>query len=179
MPRRPGGTIRAGPEEVLALTLPQDLSVDPAQRQALRACSEATGVLEGVEVRWKRKGGQPLTVSLYARALRDARGRVVSYEGLVLDVTARAQAEAALRESVRVQETGCPHHSIRHLYRRAGERPAGCAVSGCSPAEGDRPPQPRRSPGGSRRPRRFRTSPLLGRLRRLDGANARPPGSRA
>jgi len=57
-----------------------------------------------VEVRWKRKGGQPLTVSLYARALRDARGRVVSSEGLVLDVTARAQAEAALRERVRVQE---------------------------------------------------------------------------
>ena len=115
MPRRPGGTVRAGPEEVLALTLPQDLSVDPAQWQALRARSEATGMLEGVEVRWKRKGGQPLTVSLSARALRDARGRVVSSEGLVLDVTARAQAEAALRESVRVQETGCPPHSIRHL----------------------------------------------------------------
>ena len=115
MPPRPGGTVRAGPEEVLALTLPQDLSVDPAQWQALRARSEATGMLEGVEVRWKRKGGQPLTVSLYARALRDARGRVISSEGLVLDVTARAQAEAALRESVRVQETGCPHHSIRHL----------------------------------------------------------------
>ena len=94
----------ASAAEVLALTLPQDLYVDPAQWQALRACSEATGVLEGVEVRWKRKGGQPLTVSLYARALRDARGRVVSSEGLVLDVTARAQAEAALQESVRVQE---------------------------------------------------------------------------
>src|SRR5439155_6773351 len=94
----------ASAAEVLALALPQDLYVDPAQWQALHACSEATGVLEGVEVRWKRKGGQPLTVSLYARALRDARGRVVSSEGLVLDVTARAQAEAALRERVRVQE---------------------------------------------------------------------------
>src|SRR3989442_14335509 len=71
----------ASAAEVLALTLPQDLYVDPAQWQALRACSEATGVLEGAEARWKRKGGEPPTVSLYARALHDACGRLVRSAG--------------------------------------------------------------------------------------------------
>lgn len=41
-------------EEVLALQLPDDLYIDPAQREALRAQYEASGLLDGVAVRWKR-----------------------------------------------------------------------------------------------------------------------------
>jgi PAS domain S-box-containing protein len=89
----------ASAAEVLALQLPDELYVEPAQRAWLRVTYEAGGVLDGVEVRWKTKAGAPLTVALYARAVRDARGRVSGYEGLVLDVTARTRAEAALRQS--------------------------------------------------------------------------------
>jgi PAS domain S-box-containing protein len=89
----------ASATEVLALKLPSELYVDPAQRAWLRATYEASGVLDGVEVRWKTKGGEPITVGLYARALRDARGRVTGYEGMVMDVTARTRAEEALRQS--------------------------------------------------------------------------------
>src|SRR6185369_7300156 len=39
------------------------------------------------------------TVALYARAVRDTRGRVTGYEGMVVDVTARIRAEEALRQS--------------------------------------------------------------------------------
>ena len=89
----------ASATEVLALTLPGELYVDPTQRAWLRATYEASGVLDGVEVRWKKKDGDPITVGLYARALRDARGRVTGYEGMVVDVTARLRAEEALRHS--------------------------------------------------------------------------------
>ena len=86
-------------EEVLALKLPDDLYVDPPQRAHLRARYEPAGVIEGVELLWKKKNGEQIIVSLYARAIRNARGHVVAYEGLVLEVTARKRAEEALRAS--------------------------------------------------------------------------------
>jgi PAS domain S-box-containing protein len=85
--------------EVLALTLPDDLYVDPAQREHLRAHYETTGVVAGEELYWKKKKGEPIIVSLHARTLRDARGRVVGYEGMVIDITERKRMEEALRES--------------------------------------------------------------------------------
>jgi len=89
----------ASAKEVLALALPDDLYVDPPQRAHLRARYEPAGVIEGVELLWKKKNGEQIIVSLYARAIRNARGHVVAYEGLVLEVTARKRAEEALRAS--------------------------------------------------------------------------------
>lgn len=86
-------------EEVLALTLPDDLYVDPTQRAHLRAAYEAAGVLEGVEVHWKKRGGEHIIVSLYARTIRDAHGTVIGYEGMVLDITERKRMEEVLRQS--------------------------------------------------------------------------------
>lgn len=89
----------ASAAEVLALTLPDELYADPVQREYLRANYEAAGMIEGVELRWKKKNGEPLFVSLYARTLRNARGRVVGYEGMVLDITKRKRVEEALHQS--------------------------------------------------------------------------------
>jgi PAS domain S-box-containing protein len=86
-------------EEVLALKLPDDLYVDPAQRMHLRANYEPTGVIEGVEAWWKRKNGEQIVVSLYARTLHNTRGRIVGYEGMVVDVTKQKRMEEALRQS--------------------------------------------------------------------------------
>jgi two-component system cell cycle sensor histidine kinase/response regulator CckA len=86
-------------EEVLALKIPDDLYVEPAQRQRLRDAYEQTGAIAGVELLWKKKTGEPITVSLYARTICDAHGDVIAYEGLVLDMTEQKRAQAALRES--------------------------------------------------------------------------------
>ena len=85
--------------EVLALKLPDELYANPRQRGDLQTNYEAIGVIEGVELRWKKKSGEPIVVSLYARALRNARGRVVGYEGMVLDITERKRMEEMLRQS--------------------------------------------------------------------------------
>lgn len=86
-------------EEVLALKLPEDLYVDPTQRDRLRATYEADGMLTGVELLWKKKGGEPIIVRLYAQAIHETRGRLVHYEGLVLDVTEHKRVEEALQLS--------------------------------------------------------------------------------
>ena len=83
--------------EVLALKIPDDLYVDPAQREQLRANYENSGTVQGVELLWKKKNGEPLVVSLHASVTRDSQGRLLGYEGLVLDVTERRRSEEALR----------------------------------------------------------------------------------
>jgi PAS domain S-box-containing protein len=91
-------------DEVLALWLPDDLYVDPTERERLRAQYEPLGVLEGIELRWKKKDGTPIIVSLYAQAMHDAQGTLIGYEGMVLDITKRKQAEEELlRLSVAVR----------------------------------------------------------------------------
>jgi PAS domain S-box-containing protein len=89
----------ASAAEVLALKLPDDLYVDPTQRQWLRATYEAAGVVKGEALLWKKKNGEQIIVSLHARALHGALGRVVGYEGLVVDITERKRIEEALRQS--------------------------------------------------------------------------------
>src|SRR5262249_42861963 len=100
-------------KEVLALKLPDDLYVDPGQRERLRAGYEAAGVLDGVEVLWRKKSGEHIVVSLYARALRDAEARLY-YEGVVLDITERKRMEQKLRESEKLAATSRLAAGIAH-----------------------------------------------------------------
>jgi PAS domain S-box-containing protein len=83
-------------DEVLALWLPDDLYVDPTERERLRAQYEPLGVLEGIELRWKKKDGTPIIVSLYAQTVHNAQGTLIGYEGMVLDITKRKQVEEEL-----------------------------------------------------------------------------------
>ncbi|MGE0683480.1 MAG: PAS domain S-box protein [Candidatus Binatia bacterium] len=87
----------ASAEEVLALRLPDDLYVNLSERTQLRDHYKPAGVLDGVEMHWKKKGGEPLVVRLYARTFCDMHGAVVGYEGMVLDITAQKRGEEALR----------------------------------------------------------------------------------
>ena len=84
---------------MLALKLPEDLYVDPSQRGRLRATYEAKGEVYGAELLWKKKSGEPRVVSLYARTVRDAKGNLLCYEGMVVNITERKRMEEALRES--------------------------------------------------------------------------------
>lgn len=108
-------------EEVLALKLPDDLYVNPVQREHLRTRYEPISVIEGEELLWRKKNGEQIVVSLYARTIRNGSGRVVCYEGLVLDVTARKRAEEALRAS---------EERYRNLFENANDMIATFTLDG-------------------------------------------------
>jgi PAS domain-containing protein len=61
----------ASVEDVLALQLPDGLYGDPAHRQALRAQYEASGLLDGVAVRWRRTDRSVLNNYTLGRKPRD------------------------------------------------------------------------------------------------------------
>jgi len=86
-------------EEVLALTVSRDVYADPKGRERLRAQFEATGIVEGQELVWKKKNGERFSVSLSARTVQDSQGRVVAYEGIVTDLTQRKSMEDNLHDA--------------------------------------------------------------------------------
>jgi PAS domain S-box-containing protein len=67
--------------EVLSLHLPEELYLDPVQREQLQLSHDPLGKVEGVELRWKKKNGEPMVVMLYAKADRDAQGTISALRG--------------------------------------------------------------------------------------------------
>jgi len=68
-------------------------------RERFKKEIEEKGVIIGLEASWDLRGGGRIFVSESARAIKDASGRVLYYEGSVEDITERHRAVDALRES--------------------------------------------------------------------------------
>lgn len=75
------------------------LYVDADRRADFKRRLEEQGEVIGVEHQVRRQDGRLIWVSTNARAVRDASGRMLYYGGTVEDITARKEAEDALRES--------------------------------------------------------------------------------
>jgi len=73
--------------------------LNPEDRRRFQEVLKAKGHIENFEFQSRCKDGSPLWVSNSTRAYFDSEGRVKRYEGIVLDITQRKQAEAALLES--------------------------------------------------------------------------------
>jgi PAS domain S-box-containing protein len=90
--------------------------VDPQERERLFESLIQHGAVNDYEMLLCRKGGQHLTVSLNAHALRDSSGRIVATEGFIRDITQRKKAENALRESEQLLAS-ITHNISEAIYR--------------------------------------------------------------
>jgi two-component system, cell cycle sensor histidine kinase and response regulator CckA len=89
----------SSPEELIATVtnLKEQLYADPARREEFDTLAEGTDVIPGFEVQLRKKDGSLVWVSSNARVVRDEQGNP-HYEGIVVDISARKQAEAAVQE---------------------------------------------------------------------------------
>jgi PAS domain S-box-containing protein len=78
------------------------LYVDPSRRGEFRRLLEKTGVVQGFESQVYRQDGSVTWISENARAVRDADGALLYYEGTVIDIAMRKAAEAAQRVEAEV-----------------------------------------------------------------------------
>jgi len=86
-------------DELAKVNVEQDGFETPHQRKAFLEKIEQTGEVENFESTWIRQDRTPVFVRESARAIRDTNGNTLYYDGTVVDITKRKQAEDALIES--------------------------------------------------------------------------------
>ena len=87
------------PEELLETItdIAGQLYVDPARRAAFEQALAEDDFVTGFEFQLKRKDGKIIWVRENSRAVRDANGEILYYEGFITDITERVRAEKELR----------------------------------------------------------------------------------
>jgi diguanylate cyclase (GGDEF)-like protein/PAS domain S-box-containing protein len=73
--------------------------VDPGRWEEFKRLMEEHGEVRNFEFQVLRRDGRKIWFSENARAVREASGKILYYEGTVEDITARKHAEEALRQS--------------------------------------------------------------------------------
>lgn len=89
------------PEDLMTtLTdIERSLYVEPGRRREFTQLIEANGVISEFESQVYRKDGSIIWISENARVVRNRKGKLLYYEGTVIDITERKRAEEALRTS--------------------------------------------------------------------------------
>jgi two-component system NtrC family sensor kinase len=86
-------------EEFLNIDIAKDLYVNPEDRRKFQRLTEAQGFVKDLEVEFKKRTGEKITVLLTAHVKRDEKERVIGYEGLNIDISERKRMERELKEA--------------------------------------------------------------------------------
>jgi PAS domain S-box-containing protein len=82
-----------------------ELYADPAQAQRVHDQLTREGWCENLRAQIRRRDGSVAWISENARTIRDAEGRLLFYEGSVVDISAQVAAETRLRQSENMYRT--------------------------------------------------------------------------
>ena len=88
-------------EEFLSIDIAKDLYVNPEDRKIFLERIETNGFVRDMEVEFKKKNGEKVTILLTGYAVRDEKGEIIGYEGINLDISERKRIENELREANR------------------------------------------------------------------------------
>jgi PAS domain S-box-containing protein len=102
--------------DLLKLKISTDLYADGGERGLLIERYKTTGVMENVEVRWKRKDGKLITVRLSGHAAVKPDGTPDYFEMIAEDVTERRALEEQLRQSQKMEAVGRLAGGIAHDF---------------------------------------------------------------
>ncbi|MBU2488726.1 MAG: PAS domain S-box protein, partial [Proteobacteria bacterium] len=86
-------------EEFLHLDIEKDVYQDPGDRARFREMIERDSRVVDYEVDFKRRDGTPIHVLLTSHVRRDPSGKILGYEGIIVDQTPRMRLAAKLREA--------------------------------------------------------------------------------
>jgi PAS domain S-box-containing protein len=86
-------------EEFLSINIAQNLYIHPEDRKTFQERMERDGYVKDMEVEFKKKDGEKITVLLTGHPIKNESGEVVAYEGINLDITERKRIENELREA--------------------------------------------------------------------------------
>ena len=84
-------------DDLLRANLPEQLYVDPADRERRQRLLQEYGEVADFEFQFRRRDGEIRTAHESSFATRDETGSVVAYQGFLIDVTEQKQAEIDVR----------------------------------------------------------------------------------
>jgi PAS domain S-box-containing protein len=106
------------PEEMMTSVTDVDRQhhVNPEDRRKLVEMIEEHGFIKGYEAQNNRKDGSIIWISLTMHAVRDEKGQIIYYDGIIEDITNRKQAEERIHASLREKEIllGEVHHRVKN-----------------------------------------------------------------
>ncbi len=116
----------SSPAELVASvhSIRDDLFSDPERHKEMIRRLLADNAVSDFEARMRRKDGSEHWVSMNVRVFRDENGKILFYEGTMVDITERKEAEHALAESEERYRTVIEHSNDgiaivlrgRHVY---------------------------------------------------------------
>jgi len=89
-------------DELMSLDIPTQIYLNPEDRERFKKLMAERGFVSNYRYPIKRKDGSIGWVAKWARAVKDDEGRVLYYEGFVLDITDQVRSEQRLKT---LQET--------------------------------------------------------------------------
>src|SRR5713226_3522073 len=104
----------ASKEELLGVNLARDLIQNPVRRTQLLGQSAQQGLVDPLEIEWKRRDGATLKIRLSGQEVMGDQGELDAYQIITEDVTKQRQLEDHLRhQAARDSLTGLSNY--RHL----------------------------------------------------------------
>lgn len=86
-------------EEFLEIDITEDIYLRPEDRREFQEMIERDGHVTDYEVDFKHKDGTPISVLLTAHVRYDQEGKVLGYEGIMVDQSQRKRMEKELKEA--------------------------------------------------------------------------------
>ena len=93
-----------------------DLYQNPEDRIKFNEKMRTIGFVRNEELRLKKKDGSPISCSVSAVAVKDERGKLKNYDGVIEDITELKQLENQLRQAQKMEAIGTLAGGIAHDF---------------------------------------------------------------
>ncbi len=103
-------------DELLSVDIVRDLYFNPQDREKYQQALKQHGFVKDYELILRKKDGERIIVLSTTTAVRDEKGNIVSYRGMMRDVTEQRRLEAQLLQAQKMEAVGTLTGGIAHEF---------------------------------------------------------------